>query len=480
MHPPNAVTRADTTTSSAALNNHTNRVPSPNVPSVVNKTQSPNGPEMPPRPQSIPLVRQPQQMQPNQHQQELQPSQTPNNLRLPNNVQNHATTATMGNPPQTTSSGAFGVSNARASVTTSSASMKVPADIKVQSSATNGAVQNSEADVDASKSNPTTNHIQEPSSPPPSKASSNRSMIVRSPADRASFWSNVYDFYHGGTFCDLRFTCKDNTGQVDCHRLVLSLFSNTLRQMLTEESDDPSGPPLRICLPDFAYEEVKASVDLIYNVLRENGCDERTMGLLFDSELGKALDMTEVAWEAVKQETLVKVEVNPKDYAAEETNGHEEGEAENKPLPRPKRRGRPPKRTKSAGYDFNDPFIASDDSGSSSSSSNSDFNDFDIPSEADSPFGEALSGDESKGRVKNEYGEWVERKRPRRGRKRGKSKGKKRAKVKVDWEVKERQCDACGEVFQTRDHKEYRLYQRHIRKGETNNDIWDLRSEQPL
>ena len=383
--------------------------------------------------------------------------------------------------PQTTTSATFGISNARSSApTAAAAATEVTAASHVPSSVTNGAVQNREVDVDASKTNPslnpTFNRQQEPTSPAAAAAqtSTNRSLIVRSPADRASFWSNVYDFYHGGTFCDLRFTCKDNTGQVDCHRLVLSLFSNTLRQALLGEDsgagDDPSGPPLRICLPDFAYEEVKASVDLIYNVLRENGCDEKTMGLIFDSELGKALDMTEVAWEEVKQETLVKVEVNPKDYAAAEENGHDEGDSENKP-PQPKRRGRPPKRAKSMGYDFNDPFIASDDSGSSDSGS-SDFNDFDIPSEADSPFGEALSGDESKAKVKNEYGEWVERKRPKRGRKKGKSKGKKRAKVKVDWEVKERQCDACGEVFQTRDHKEYRLYQRHIRKGTTNKDIY--------
>ena len=364
------------------------------------------------------------------------------------------------------------------SVTTASATTKTAAS-PVPSSVTNGAVQNMEVDGDASKANPITNQNHRTISPAP-EVSTNQSLIVRSPADKASFWSNVYDFYHSGIFCDLRFTCRDNTGQVDCHRLVLSLFSNTLRQMLVEESEDPSGPPLRICLPDFAYEEVKASVDLIYNVLRESGCDEKTMGLIFDSELGKALDMTEAAWEEVKQETLVKVEINPKDYAAAEDveNGHEEADAENKP-PRAKRRGRPPKRAKSTSYDYSDPFIASEDSGSSSSSS-SDFNDFDMPSDADSPFEEALSGEEGKGarrtRVKNEYGEWVERKRPKRGRssKRGKSsKSKKRAKVKVDWEVKERQCDACGEVFQTRDHKEYRLYQRHIRKAFSQKNIFE-------
>ena len=293
----------------------------------------------------------------------------------------------------------------------------------------------------------------------------------------------MYGFYHAGTFCDLRFTCRDNRGQVDCHRLVLSLFSNTLRRMIFEDSGDggdPSGgPPLRICLPDFGYEEVKASVDLIYSVLRENGCDEKTMGLIFDSELGKALGMTEAPWEEVKQETLkVKVEVNPRDYADNNGNGDDrEGDAEHKS--RPKRRGRQPKRARSTGYDYNDPFIASDDSGGSGNSSSSDFNDFDIPSDADSPFGDALSGDESKAtaKVKNEYGEWVEKRGARRrgGRRRGQSKaGRKRAKVKVDWEVKERQCDACGEVFQTRDHKEYRLYQRHIREGAPNNDTGSI------
>lgn len=478
-HPPNAASsRANNTTSTAALHNHVNRVPSPNVPSAVNGQEVP----VPPRPLSIPLVRQPHQVQPLLQQQQLQDLQTrqiSNNPRLPNNVQNHANSpvASQMAAHQPTSA-TFDVSNASSSATTASATtLKASAASHVTSSATNGSVHDNEMDVDTSKTNPSLNpttnhnHHREPTSPPAvARAPTKRSLIVRSPADRASFWSNVYDFYHGGTFCDLRFTCQDNTGQIDCHRLVLSLFSNTLRQMLFEESEEASGPPLRICLPDFAYEEVKASVDLIYNVLRENGCDEKTMGLIFDSELGKALDMTEVAWEEVKQETLVKVEVNPKDYA-EEDNDNEEGDSENKS--RPKRRGRPPKRAKSTGYDFNDPFIASDDNDSLSthSSSNSDFNDFDIPSEADSPFEDKLSGDESKAKVKNEFGEWVEKKRPKRGRKRGKSKSKKRAKVKVDWEVKERQCDACGEVFQTRDHKEYRLYQRHTREETTNNDI---------
>ena len=280
-----------------------------------------------------------------------------------------------------------------------------------------------------------------------------------------SFWNSVYEFYHSGTFCDLELSCKDNSGVVSCHKFVLALFSKTMRYSLSKESDETSSP-LCVTLPDFAFDEVKASIDLLYNVLRERGCDERTMALLFDSDLATALDISEEPWDESKLTRVkVKVEVHPGDY--------EEEDSDFKPLgQKKKKRGRPPKRTKSMGYDFKDPFIASDSVSSSDSSSEEDYNDFEIPSDADSPIGDLSDADGGKVKVKNEWGEWVEvkkerkskrgRKRGRPGRKPGQKKGS-RGKMKIDWEVKERQCDACGQVFQTRDHKEYRLYQRHIR-----------------